>query len=84
MFLMQGMIIGAIGAAVGTAAGLGYTFYAKETKLTFNNSLPLEVNYDWAKIGQTALLSFALAIVASLYPSYRATRLRPVEAMRNV
>jgi lipoprotein-releasing system permease protein len=78
------MIIGAIGAAVGTAAGLGYTFYAKETKLTFNNSLPLEVNYDWAKIGQTALLSFTLAIVASLYPSYRATKLRPVEAMRNV
>ena len=82
IFLMQGMLIGFIGASVGTAAGLAYTFYAKETKLSFNNSLPLEVTYDWAKIAQTALTAFALAVVAALYPSYRATRLLPVEAMR--
>lgn len=84
IFLFQGMIIGAIGAGVGTAAGLGYTFYAKETKMSFNNSLPLEVSYDWGKIVQTALTSFTLAIIASLYPSYRATKLLPVEAMRTV
>ncbi len=82
IFLIQGMLIGAIGAGVGTSAGLAYTFYAKETKLSFNNSLPLEVSYDWFKIGQTAATSFALAMIASLYPSYRATRLLPVEAMR--
>ena len=84
IFIFQGMIIGAIGAGVGTAAGLGYTFYAKETKMSFNNSLPLEVTYDWSKITQTALTSFTLAIIASLYPSYRATKLLPVEAMRAV
>ena len=84
IFIFQGMIIGAIGAGVGTAAGLGYTFYAKETKMSFNNSLPLEVSYDWGKIIQTALTSFSLAIIASLYPSYRATKLLPLEAMRNV
>jgi len=82
IFIFQGMIIGSIGAGVGTAAGLGYTFYAKETKMTFNNSLPLEVTYNWEKIYQTALMSFALAIIASLYPSYRATKLLPVEAIR--
>lgn len=84
IFIFQGMIIGAIGAGVGTAAGLGYTVYAKETKMSFNNSLPLEVTYNWEKITQTALLSFILAIIASLYPSYRATKLLPVEAMRTV
>ncbi len=84
VFIFQGMIIGAIGAGVGTAAGLSYTFYAKETKMSFNNSLPLEVSYNWEKIIQTALTSFALAIIASLYPSYRATKLLPVEAMRTV
>ena len=84
IFIFQGMIIGAIGASVGTAAGLGYTVYAKETKMSFNNSLPLEVTYNWEKIIQTALLSFVLAIIASLYPSYRATKLLPVEAMRTV
>jgi len=84
IFIFQGMIIGAIGAGVGTAAGLGYTFYAKETKMSFNNSLPLEVSYNWGKIIQTAFTSFILAIIASLYPSYRATKLLPVEAMRTV
>jgi lipoprotein-releasing system permease protein len=84
IFIFQGMIIGAIGAGVGTAAGLGYTVYAKETKMSFNNSLPLEVTYNWEKIIQTALTSFILAIIASLYPSYRATKLLPVEAMRTV
>ena len=84
IFIFQGMIIGAIGAGVGTAAGLGYTFYAKETNMSFDNSLTLEVSYDWWKISQTALTAFVLAIVASLYPSYRATRLLPVVVMRNV
>ena len=84
IFIFQGMIIGAIGAGVGTAAGLGYTFYAKETKMSFNNSLPLEVSYNWGKIIQTAFTSFILAIIASLYPSYRATKLLPVETMRTV
>ena len=39
---------------------------------------------DPEKIIQTALTSFILAIIASLYPSYRATKLLPVEAMRTV
>jgi len=84
IFIFQGIIIGAIGAGVGTAAGLGYTVYADVTKMSFNNSLPLEVTYNWGKIIQTALTSFILAIIASLYPSYRATKRLPVEAMRTV
>ena len=84
LFIFQGIIIGAIGACIGTAAGLGYTVYADVTKMSFNNSLPLEVTYNWEKIIQTALTSFALAIIASLYPSYRATKQLPVEAMRTV
>ncbi len=84
IFIMQGILIGFIGAAAGTGAGLAYTFYAKETKLTFNNSIPLEVTFNWPQITQTALTAFGLAVLASLYPSFRATRLLPVEAMRYV
>jgi len=84
IFLFQGIIIGFIGASVGTAAGLGYTVYAKETKMSWNNSLPLEVSYNWEKIIQTALTSFGLAVLASIYPAYRATKLLPVDAMRTV
>jgi len=84
IFLFQGIIIGIIGASVGTAAGLGYTAYAKETKMSWNNSLPLEVSYNWEKTIQTALTSFGLAVIASIYPAYRATKLLPVEAIRTV
>jgi len=84
IFLFQGLLIGAIGAAVGTAMGLSYTVYAKETKMTFAGSIPLEVSYDWGKITQTAFTAFGLAIVASIYPAFKATRLQPVEAMRTV
>ena len=84
LFIVQGMIIGAIGAGVGTAIGLGYTTYAKETNMSFDGSIELEVSYDWEKIIQTALTAFFLAIIASIYPAYRATKLQPVEAMRSV
>ena len=84
LFLFQGMIIGVIGAGVGTAAGLGYTAFAKETKMAWEGSIPLEVSYNWTKIIQTAFTSFGLAILASIYPAYRATKLLPVEAIRSV
>jgi lipoprotein-releasing system permease protein len=64
--------------------GLSYTVYAKETKMTFAGSIPLEVSYDWGKIIQTAFTAFGLAIVAAIYPAFKATRLQPVEAMRTV
>ena len=84
IFIMQGMIIGTMGAASGTAMGLGYTTYAMVTKMQFGGSLALEVTYNWQKIGETAMLAFFLAVIASIYPSYRATKLLPVEAMRTV
>ncbi len=84
LFLLQGMIIGVVGASVGTAAGLGYTFFAKETKMAWEGGIPLEVTYNWPKIIQTAFMSFGLAITASIYPAYRATKLQPVEAIRTV
>ena len=84
LFILQGLVIGAVGAGCGTALGLGYTFYAKETKMSFDGSIELEVSYDWQKITQTALTALSLAIVASVYPAYRATKLQPVEAMRAV
>ena len=84
LFIVQGMIIGIVGASVGTAAGLGYTMYAKETNMSFDGSIELEVSYDWEKVIQTALTAFILAVIASIYPAYRATKLQPVEAMRTV
>ena len=82
IFLIQGLLIGFIGASVGSAFGLGFTVYAKETKLSFAESLELEVEYDAVSILSTAITAFVLAIIASIYPAYRATKLQPLEAIR--
>ena len=82
VFIFQGMVIGIIGAGLGTVMGVAYTAYAKETHMTFQGSLALEVKYNWTSIIQTDILAFVLAVVASIYPAYKATKLEPVEAMR--
>ncbi len=82
VFIFQGIVIGVIGAAMGTGLAIGYTTYAKETHMTFGGSLALEVKYNWAGLAQTDVMAFALAIVASIYPAFKATKLQPVEAMR--
>lgn len=82
VFIIQGLFIGLIGASVGSAFGLGFTTYAKETNLSFAGSLELEVQYDWSSIISTATTAFVLAVIAAIYPAYRATKLQPLEAMR--
>jgi len=82
IFIFQGMVIGSLGTIVGTAMAIGYTTYAKETHMTFNGSLALEVSYNWPGLIQTDIMAFSLALVASVYPAFKATQLQPVEAMR--
>ena len=65
VFILQGMIIGAIGAGAGTGIGLAYTTYAKETNMQFQGSLALEVNYNWYKIAETG--SFGIWISNSCF-----------------
>lgn len=84
VFIFQGLVIGAIGVAMGSAMALGYTAYAKETHMTFMGSFALEVKYNWTGLIQTDIMAFSLAIVASVYPAFKATKLQPVEAMRSV
>ena len=82
IFLIQGLIIGLIGASVGTAFGLAFTTYAKVTNLSFAGSLELEVEYDISSTLSTAVTAFILAVMAAIYPAYKATKLQPLEAMR--
>ena len=84
IFLVQGLIIGIIGASVGTTFGLAFTTYAKVTNLSFAGSLELEVEYDFISTISTAFIAFGLAVLAAIYPAYKATKLQPLEAMRGV
>ena len=85
IFIIQGLIIGSLGAAVGTVTGLAFTVYVDEYGLGSGyESGNLVVIYDWNMTIQTALIALAFAVVASFYPAYRATTLQPTEAMRTV
>jgi lipoprotein-releasing system permease protein len=95
IFLITGASIGVVGTLVGFAVGTvvclnvesirqflswltGTDFFPKE--LYFLSRLPAEMN-----VGETTavvVMALALSFLATLYPSWRAARLDPVEALR--
>jgi len=82
IFVIQGSIIGAVGAAVGFMLGSAFALYAQNLGLSFGESLALAVRYDPAFVANTALTGFVMGILASLYPAWRTTKLEPAEATR--
>ena len=95
VFMIQGSIAGVLGTVAGVAGGLllaynlGAVLSAVESligaKLLSSDVymidyLPTDVQLgDVATIG---LISLSLSLVATIYPSWRAARVRPVEALR--
>jgi len=95
IFMIQGSLIGIIGTLIGVAGGvliglnvdtvvpavenvLGFKFLAKD--VYYISDLPSDVQpRDVATIG---LVSLALSFLATLYPSWRASRVNPAEALR--
>ncbi len=95
IFIVQGALIGVIGTLIGVAGGvllglnvdvvvpaienaLGFKFLAKD--VYYISDLPSEVlPGDVATIGGVSLL---LSLLATLYPSWRASRVNPAEALR--
>ena len=82
IFLLQGAMIGAIGALVGFALASGYTIYSSASRLSIGGGLALDVRYNPVFIAQTSLMGFGMAIAASLLPAWRTTKLEPSEATR--
>jgi lipoprotein-releasing system permease protein len=87
IFIYQGLMIGLVGAALGTTLGLAASWTANRFQLI---SLPAEiysVSHITLKVSLVdclgfSLLAIALCLLATLYPSRTASRLAPVEAMR--
>ena len=95
IFVLQGTIIGLVGLAVGTLGGmllannldvvipalehlLGTTLWNKE--IYYITEMPSKVlSSDVIAITS---VSFALTLIAALYPSWRASRVNPAEALR--
>lgn len=87
IFILQGMLIGFIGTALGYALGLGiavllqkYRFIELPAGIYYMDHIPMSLHMtDLVWIGVSALV---LCFLATLYPSRQAAKLSPVEALR--
>ncbi len=95
IFVVQGVMIGVIGTLIGVAGGvllgwnvatvvpaiehaLGFKFLAKD--VYYISDLPSDVQMrDVVTVG---LVSLVMSLVATIYPSWRAARVNPAEALR--
>jgi lipoprotein-releasing system permease protein len=95
IFVVQGALVGVIGTFAGLALGLLVAFnidvIVPFLEQVFRASfLPRDVylisqmpsDPQWADIMPVALISLVLAFAATLYPSWRASRVNPAEALR--
>jgi lipoprotein-releasing system permease protein len=95
VFIVQGALIGFIGLGLGVAGGvalalnvdvvvpfieriLGTQFLAKE--VYYISNLPSEL--QWRDVTTITGVAFVLALVATIYPSWRAARVNPAAALR--
>ncbi len=95
IFMLQGALVGMIGSACGVAAGvlvalnvdvimpvvekaLGSKLLSKE--IYFLSSVPSDL--QWGDVGLIAAVSVALSFLATLYPSFSASRVNPAQSLR--
>ena len=96
IFVMCGAFVGVAGTAAGALLGVAFCLnierirHALESltgtnlfnpEVYFLSQLPAEL--DWREVVQVVALALALSLLATLYPSWRAARTDPVEALRN-
>lgn len=87
IFMFEGLFVGVIGIVVGTVLGLGiilaqiqFEFYKLDASIYKISALPVELRFtDFIYIPLAAMI---LCFLASLYPSRRAAKLNPVNAIR--
>jgi len=95
IFIVQGVVIGVIGMLLGSGGGivlalnldvvvpfiermLGIQFLAKD--VYYISELPSDLRYD--EVLLVSGISFVISLLATLYPSYRASQTQPAEALR--
>jgi len=95
IFVIQGALVGTIGTLLGVAGGLALAFNIDivvpfiervfgvqflDKSVYYISELPSDVQR--ADVLLVAAIAFALTLLATLYPSWRAARINPAEALR--
>ena len=86
IFIIEGTVIGIIGAVLGTGLGFGLCLFLKwygyplDSNVYLLNKLPVVLEpTNFVVVGLSAI---AMCFVATLFPAYRAASLNPVDGLR--
>lgn len=83
IFILQGFLVGTVGTVIGAVLGILITLNLG-TILNFINPmgvfLPTEINL--IQIAMIIVFSLGLALLSTIYPAYRASKVEPAEALR--
>jgi len=95
IFMVQGVLIGLFGMVLGVGGGvllalnvdvvvpaIESVFHVQflDKQVYYISDLPSDL--QWPDVGVIAGVSFLLTLLATLYPSWRASRINPAEALR--
>jgi lipoprotein-releasing system permease protein len=87
IFMLQGLLVGVIGTLAGLASGLGlchilakYKFIDLPSDIYYISTLPVRV--ETTDVAFVTISAVFISFLATLYPSWHASRLNPVEALR--
>ncbi len=88
LFLTEGLLLGVGGAALGTTISLAVIYALNLRKLTFSfgqqQDLLLSPTISATDVLTIAAMVVAMALLASLQPAWRASRMDPVTALGHV
>jgi len=95
IFMVQGTLIGIFGTLIGVGGGVALalnveTIIANLEQILGYQFLPADVYYisslpsdlQWNDVTVIGITAFILSLLSTIYPSWRASKIRPAEALR--
>jgi putative ABC transport system permease protein len=88
LFLVEGFLLGAVGAVAGALLSAGIVFVLNLSKVTFDfgqqTGLLLSVRLNPADLLAVVGIVIVVAVAGSLQPSFKAARMDPIQALGHV